>query len=128
METIWGMIVGGVFRLAPELIKFADRFLDRQHELKMQDKQLEFHKIEKYRPESVGLDLASLSALQSSVGQQYKAENKWSPYVRPMVTYTLTFLYAVPLVFGWREYSLTFDLNLLSGVLSFWFLDRVMKR
>lgn len=44
--TILSGLFGGLLRLAPELFKFLDAKNDRAHELAMQDKQLEFLKVQ----------------------------------------------------------------------------------
>jgi hypothetical protein len=38
-------LLGGAFRLAPEILKWLDRNGERSHELAMQDKALEFEKL-----------------------------------------------------------------------------------
>ena len=45
IETLLGGLLGGAFRLAPEILKWFDRRGERGHELAMQDKALEFEKI-----------------------------------------------------------------------------------
>ena len=40
IETLLGGLLGGAFRLAPELLKWLDRKRERGHELSMQDKAL----------------------------------------------------------------------------------------
>lgn len=40
-----GGLLGGAFRLAPEIFKWLDRKGERGHELLMQDKALEFEKV-----------------------------------------------------------------------------------
>jgi hypothetical protein len=45
IETLLGGLLGGAFRLAPEVLKWLDRKGERGHELAMQDKALEFEKI-----------------------------------------------------------------------------------
>ena len=45
-SSILGGIAGGVFRLVPEVFKFFDAKNERRHELDMQDKQLEFVKLQ----------------------------------------------------------------------------------
>jgi hypothetical protein len=131
MEAFLGMLFGGLFRLTPEFLKFWDRQLERIHELRMQDKQLEFHKIEAFRPEATAMDVAGAQMmadmLERSVSKQYKAEPVLSPFVRPMVTFTLTALYALPLVMQWRSFG-NDDLGLYSGILAFWFADRALKK
>ena len=39
IETLLGGLLGGAFRLAPEVLKWFDRQGERGHELAMQDKQ-----------------------------------------------------------------------------------------
>ena len=45
IETLLGGLLGGAFRLAPEVLKWFDRQGERGHELAMQDKALEFEKL-----------------------------------------------------------------------------------
>ena len=45
IETLLGGLLGGVFRLAPEVLKWFDRKAERDHELAMQDKALDFEKL-----------------------------------------------------------------------------------
>ena len=45
IETLLGGLLGGAFRLAPEILKWLDRKGERSHELSMQDKALEFEKL-----------------------------------------------------------------------------------
>jgi hypothetical protein len=45
IETLLGTLFGGLFRLAPELLKWLDRKDERKHELSMFDKQLEADKL-----------------------------------------------------------------------------------
>lgn len=45
IETLLGTLFGGIFRLAPEVLKWLDRKDERQHELSMFDKQLEADKL-----------------------------------------------------------------------------------
>ena len=45
IETLLGGLLGGAFRLAPEILKWLDRKDERKHELSMFDKQLEADKL-----------------------------------------------------------------------------------
>ena len=56
---LFGTIFGGLFRLAPEVLKFLDRKNERQHELAMFNRQCE---LEQIRGE-VKLDNPALKAL-----------------------------------------------------------------
>lgn len=45
IETLLGTLFGGIFRMAPEILKWLDRKDERKHELSMLDKQLEADKL-----------------------------------------------------------------------------------
>lgn len=45
IETLLGILFGGIFRMAPEVLKWLDRKDERKHELSMFDKQLEADKL-----------------------------------------------------------------------------------
>mgnify|MGYP000903934696 CR=1 FL=1 len=45
IETPLGGLIGGAFRLAPEILKWLDRNGEHAHEPAMQDKALEFEKL-----------------------------------------------------------------------------------
>lgn len=45
IETLIGTLFGGIFRMAPEVLKWLDRKDERSHELSMFDKQLEADKL-----------------------------------------------------------------------------------
>jgi hypothetical protein len=45
IETLLGGLLGGTFRLAPEVLKLLDRKGERRHELTPRDKALEFEKL-----------------------------------------------------------------------------------
>lgn len=45
IETLLGTLFGGLFRMAPEVLKWLDRKDERKHELSMFDKQLEADKL-----------------------------------------------------------------------------------
>ncbi len=45
IETLLGTLFGGLFRMAPEVLKWLDRKDERAHELSMFDKQLEADKL-----------------------------------------------------------------------------------
>ena len=126
--TVIGMLIGGLFRLAPEGFKYLDKELERRQELSMQKVQLEFTKANEHRPEMMPELRIDMDALSRTVEKQYKQESKWSPYVRPIVTYALLAIYILPLALQWRTYSEQADLPMLAGVLNFWYMDRVIKR
>ncbi len=154
IETLLGGLLGGAFRLAPEVLKWLDRKGERGHELAMQDKALEFEKIRgAQRMAEIGesaeaaWNTGAIEALRDAVRTQgEKTGVAWadalSSSVRPVVTYwfmgiycaakTAAFvaainggaLWSVAVVHAWTEA----DQALWAGVLNFWFLGRVFDR
>jgi hypothetical protein len=154
IETLLGGLLGGAFRLAPELLKALDRQGERRHELAMQDKAIEFEKLRgAQRMAEIGsagnalFDAGAIDALQEALSTQGRPSGvKWadalSTSVRPVITYSLMALYgavkaaliamAMHADAGWEAtMSLAWneaDQALWAGVLNFWFLSRVWER
>ena len=154
IETLLGGLLGGAFRLAPEILKWIDRKGERGHELAMQDKALEFEKLRgAQRMSEIGAsadaawDVGAIEALRESVAAQGRPSGvKWadalSTTVRPVVTYLFmlmyvgvklsTFVGSVQTGLGFGEALLAAwtdaDQALLSGILNFWFISRVWER
>ncbi|WP_240127035.1 hypothetical protein, partial [Thermomonas alba] len=105
IETLLGGLLGGAFRLAPEILKWFDRKGERSHELAMQDKALEFEKLrgaQRMAEIGAGADAAwnvgALETLREAVAAQgQRAGARWadalSASVRPMITYWFMALY-----------------------------------
>jgi hypothetical protein len=154
IETLLGGLLGGAFRLAPEILKWLDRKGERGHELAMQDKALEFEKLRGVQrmaeigaAAEVAWNVGAIEALREAVIAQGRASGvTWadalSASVRPVVTYwfmglycaakTAAFAAAVTAGAGWGEAILhawtEADQALWAGVLNFWFLGRVFDR
>ena len=154
IETLLGGLLGGAFRLAPEILKWLDRNGERSHELSMQDKALEFEKLRgASRMAEIGAsadaawNTGAIEAFKEAVaGQGRPSGVKWadalSTSVRPVITYLFMVLYctAKGTAFfaalnggaGWVEAVqaawTAADQALWSGVLNFWFLSRVWER
>ena len=154
IETLLGGLLGGAFRLAPEILKWLDRKGERGHELAMQDKALEFEKIRgAQRMDKIGAgadaawNVGAIETLREAVRTQgEKTGVRWadalSSSVRPVITYwfmalycaakTAAFVaavtagagYGVAVLHAWTEA----DQALWAGVLNFWFLGRVFDR
>ena len=154
IETLLGGLLGGAFRLAPEILKWLDRNGERSHELSMQDKALEFEKLRgAQRMGEIGAsadaawNTGAIEALRDAVrGQSEKTGVAWadalSSSVRPVITYWFMALYCaaktatvaaavtggagwgVAILYAWTEA----DQALWAGVLNFWFLGRVFDR
>ena len=154
IETLLGGLLGGAFRLAPEILKWLDRNGERSHELSMQDKALEFEKLrgaqrmgEIVASADAAWNTGAIEALRDAVrGQSEKTGVAWadalSSSVRPVITYwfmalycaakTAAFVAAVTAGAGWGAAILhawtEADQALWAGVLNFWFLGRVFDR
>jgi hypothetical protein len=154
IETLLGGLLGGAFRLAPEVLKWFDRQGERSHELAMQDKALEFEKLRgAQRMSEIGLaadgawNTGAIETLRDAVRTQgEKTEVAWadalSSTVRPVITYWFMALYCAAktaafaaalsagadwgtaVLHAWTEA----DQALWAGVLNFWFLGRVFDK
>ena len=153
---IFGSLLGGIFRLAPEVLKYFDKKNERQHELSMFDKQCELEKVRgQIKLEEIGaqkdmaIDVGVMDALKAAINQQTemaKAAGGWaaplSASVRPVMTYYLLLLYgaaktASMVIAYHQDQSLAEvlknawgvdDMALLSGVVNFWILDRTLSK
>ena len=150
IETLLGGLLGGTFRLAPEILKWLDRKGERGHELAMQDKALEFEKLrgaQRMAETDAAWNLGAVETLREAMhGQGEKSGVGWadalSVSVRPVITYWFMALYCatktaafvgaiganvdwIPAIqASWTEA----DQALWAGVLNFWFLGRVFDR
>lgn len=151
-----GSIFGGVFRLAPEVLKWMDKKNEREHELNMfkfqcdleaQRGQQKLAEIGAQREAAV--DTGVMDAFQAAITQQtemVKAAGGWvaslSASVRPVVTYWILALWSF--VHVWFSYNawatgappdVVFKMMmsadfaaLVSGTLNYWFLDRTLSK
>ena len=147
-----GSLFGGLFRLAPEVLKFFDKQNDRKHELAMMDKQLDYEKLKaefKVEEKYVDFSVHQLDAMQEAFKEQaatatssYKWVAALSALVRPMVTYVLFGLYvcfkitmmyyAVQTGIPWNEVMQQAwnqdDFAMLNAILMFWFVGRTIQQ
>lgn len=147
-----GSIFGGIFRLAPEVLKWLDKKNERAHELSMFTLQTDLEKMrgqfrmeEKYVEHSV----AQLDAIQEAFKEQSatsQASYKWvaalSALVRPGITYVLFGLYVAVKVTAivyainsgapWSQVLQTNwtadDFGMLNMILTFWFVGRAIEK
>ncbi len=151
-----GSVLGGVFRLAPEFLKWLDRKDERKHELAMFQHQVDLEKTRgQIRLDEIGaqrdaaIDTSAMEAFTAAIEQQtemVKAAGGWaatiSALVRPLLTFWIWGLYSVAFfVLLYATWSTTKDpvkvanvvltgdfMAILSGITNFWFLDRVLKK
>lgn len=155
IETLLGSIGGGLLRLAPEVLNWLDRKSARGHELLMQDKALEFEKLRgQQRMGEIGaqnqmaLDEGGLRAFVEAIkGQATPTGVSWVDALSHSVRPILTYWWCVVLFTGvkiaqyiwltgegnnavdaimmlWGESEMV----IVSGMLNFWFLDRVIRK
>jgi hypothetical protein len=147
-----GSIFGGLFRLAPEVLKWLDRKNERQHELSMfqQQCQLEAQRGSQKLSEigaqrDMAVDVATMDAFKAAIESQTdmaKAAPGWvaalSASVRPTVTYALIGTYLL-LQIGMAinagsvaeasRLVITPDfVSLVSGTFNYWLLNRTLEK
>jgi hypothetical protein len=153
---ILGSVFGGLFRMAPEVLKFFDKKNERQHELAMFKNQCELEAqrgqmklAEIGAQREAAMDVGVMDAFNNAIVQQaemVKAAGGWvaslSASVRPVVTYWVLFVWSfIHVWFAWNAWlagapatevfktMMTPDFSaLLSGTINYWFLDRTLKQ
>ena len=153
---ILGGVFGGLFRLAPEVLKFFDKKNERQHELAMFDKQCDLEKTRGQQKlaeigaaRDAAVDVGVMDAFNAAINQQaemVKAAGGWaaalSASVRPVITYWVLFIWSfIHVWFAWNAWlqgmapmevfktMMTPDFSaLLAGTINYWFLDRTLKQ
>jgi hypothetical protein len=151
-----GSIFGGIFRMAPEVLKFFDKKNERQHEALMFSRQCDLEQMrgqmklaEIGAQREAAIDVGVMDAFQSAIEQQaamVKAAGGWaaslSASVRPVVTYWVLFVWSfIHVWFAWNAWlagalpievfktMMTPDFSaLLAGTINFWFLDRTLAK
>ena len=152
---IFGTIFGGLFRLAPEVLKFLDRKNERSHELAMFNRQCELEQIRgEMKLAEIGaerdkaIDTGVMAAFEAAINQQAemaKSAGGWvaslSASVRPVVTYWILAIWSAShiwfAVIGYNEglpvkevFKMIMSPDfaaLVSGTFNYWFLDRTLK-
>jgi hypothetical protein len=153
---ILGSIFGGLFRMAPEVLKFFDKANERKHELLMFTRQCELETLRGQQKlaeigaqREAAIDVGVMDAFQSAIEQQatmVKAAGGWaaslSASVRPVVTYWVLFVWSfIHVWFAWNAWitgappvevfkiMMSPDFSaLLAGTINFWFLDRTLAK
>lgn len=153
---VLGSLLGGVFRLAPEVIKYVDKKNERAHELAMFDKQVDLEKTrgdiklqEIGAQHSMAVDTGVLDVLKRAQDQQTEMSKAaggriaaLSASVRPVVTYALVATYlglqlsmAVNIMWAGGsmkdvfQFVMTPDfVALVAGILNYHFLNRTLEK
>ena len=153
---ILGGVLGGIFRLAPELLKYLDKKSERAHEHLMFSRQCDLEQMrgqmklaEIGAQREVAVDVGVMDAFNAAIEQQasmVKAAGGWaaslSASVRPVVTYWMLLVWSfIHIWFAWNALvsgatpldvfmtMMSPDFSaLLAGTINYWFLDRTLKQ
>lgn len=152
IETLLGSLLGGVFRIVPEVMKLWDAKNEREHELKMLGKEMEFAQIKgeismrEQETVLMGKELDAMTEALREQGETARASGQFisaiSAAVRPLITYWFVTLYSIVKLASilmaidagaeWKEVLVsswtTDDMALLMMILTFWFVGRVWDR
>jgi len=147
-----GSIFGGLFRLAPEVLKFLDKKNERQHELNMFQLQTDLEKMRgtfKMEEKYVDYSVQQLDTIKAAFEEQSQTAQAagWfvagiSALVRPGITWAIFGMYAavkassLVLAFQsnapWAEVLVKTwdedDFGLFTMVISFWFVGRSIEK
>lgn len=149
--ALLGPLFGGLFRLAPEVIKFFDRKDERKHELALTQQQIELAKIQgNFKMQEIAgqTDIAHINALMEVAKAQaqptgIKWVDAWNALMRPIITtqwvvilypavmiatYVLAVDSGVPALQALVKVFGTEEKAICGGILTFWFLDRMVFR
>jgi hypothetical protein len=147
-----GSIFGGLFRLAPELLKWLDKKDERKHELSMFTLQTDLEKLRgqfKMEDKYVDYSVQQLNTIKEAFKEQATTakEAGWfvaavSALVRPGITWALFLMYATVKAAGlvmafqtgghWTEVVTKVwdadDFAMLNMCLTFWFVGRSIEK
>lgn len=155
IETLLGTVFGGLFRMAPEVLKWMDRKNERAHEQAMFDKQLEADKLKGAQAQQMaeieaakGIGIAELQALiEGTKAQAMQTGIKWvdalNSLVRPLLAMQwLILLWPAVVVAGFAlavqhgtdplvALKAAFGVDekaMAASVASFWLVDRSLRK
>jgi hypothetical protein len=152
IDVLFGGVFGGLLRLAPEVLKFFDKKNERQHELLMLDKEMEFAKVKgeiMMHQVEAQMQISELDAISKAFDEQSNTASKagWfiagvSALVRPLITYAFVSAYfavkfaafSIAIEQGglWKEVIINLwtqdDVTVLFMIISFWFVGRVWEK
>lgn len=154
-SVLSGGLIGGIFRLIPEILKYFDSKNDRVHELRMQELEYRFQELrgkqaigEIEARGQIEWNTGALDALGTAIKTQgQKSGVKWvdafSSLMRPLITFQwVVLLYPGVIVATFMLYIQAGsppleaivavfgpdEKALVAGILNFWFLGRVFDR
>ena len=151
LESTLGAVVGGAFRIIPEIMKTFDRKNERSHELSMLEAEMKFsvlkseHEMKMTEASMAITELGAVTQAVTEQGSTARAAGSFvagiSALVRPMVTYWFVIMYSSVKIVGiqlaiiaggdWREVLIKSwtidDMSMLTMILTFWFIGRIYE-
>jgi len=155
IETLIGTLFGGIFRMAPEVLKWLDRKDERKHELSMFDKQLEADKLKGEQAQQLAatqadaaIGAAEIQAIiEATKAQALQTGIKWvdafNAIIRPLLALQwLIVLWPAVVVAGFTlavqtgsdplvALKAAFGVDekaMAASVASFWLVDRSLRK
>lgn len=155
LETLVGTLFGGLFRMAPEILKWMDRKDERKHELSMFDKQLEADRLKGNQAleqlnaqAAASIGVAEIQAIIEATKAQatmtgIKLVDGINSLMRPLITFWwVVVLYTVALtaqflvIVNLGEDPIQAVLKLwgpdekaiVASIIAFWFVDRSLRK
>ena len=155
IETLFGTLLGGVFRMAPEVLKWLDRKDERKHELAMLDKQIDADRLKLEAGQKLAdtqaeerITLADLQAMiEATKAQAVQTGVKWVDALSSLMRPTITFWWVIVLYTGalvaqflvlvqQGDSGVQAILHLwgpderaiVASIVAFWFVDRSMRK
>lgn len=155
IETLVGTLFGGLFRMAPEILKWMDRKDERKHELSMFDKQLQADTLKGNQAlEQINANAAAAmgageiqALIEATKAQSVQTGIRWvdgiNALMRPLITFWwVVVLYTAALV---AQFLFLIDSGettaqavialwgveekaLVASIVSFWFVDRSLRK
>lgn len=155
IETLVGTLFGGLFRMAPEILKWVDRKDERKHELSMFEKQLQADTLKGNQVlEHINANAAAAmgageiqALIEATKAQARQTGIKWvdglNSLMRPLITFWwVVVLYTTALV---AQFLFLVDSGadvtqailalwgveekaLVASIVSFWFVDRSLRK
>lgn len=155
LETLFGSLLGGIFRLVPEMFRFFDRKDERKHELAMLDKSIEADRLKAEHGETLArieadraLGVAELNGLIEATKAQavqtgIRFVDAINSLMRPAITFwwvivlstaALVAQFVVLMLAGETWYAAILKLwgpdekAIVASIVSFWFIDRALRK
>lgn len=155
IETLFGTLLGGVFRMAPEVLKWLDQKDERKHELAMMDRNNESERIKLAASQKLAetqaeerITLADLQAMiEATKAQAVQTGVKWVDALSSLMRPTITFWWVIVLYTGalvaqflvlvqQGDSGVQAILHLwgpderaiVASIVAFWFVDRSLRK